>query len=289
MKVELVGWTTYYKGMPDIIEMHKDSADMNALVWNAEKAIKDDIIKNKYKFSGEYHQYGYCGTPVVSVDDGTVGAYTLSFRGWGGFMAECWNDIEHACKYDYMDFYMNGDANVDNFKCCNVQYAFDAKPQSLESIGVNQLIAKRKALDEQIDNCLLKIVKDTYCPEASYIASYKPIGNINDADSKIEVEYVLFAADSHTCVDFNEKCTIPSIWTTPGYDYMHEYYGLAKDDAKKRIEELQDSIEQHEETIEDERIAIDEAQKKIEDLKRQLSELEAKDTNGKVQTSRDRP
>lgn len=105
MEVKLVGWTTGSRKFPDA-DVFVDVAERGRLTYLADKAVKEDIIKNKWKFSGEWHQNGKCGMPVISVD-GCIGQYMLSWRGWGSLMAEAWNDIEQEFKYDYMDFYMN--------------------------------------------------------------------------------------------------------------------------------------------------------------------------------------
>jgi len=71
-----------------------------------ESVIISEIIKNKYKFDGEYHQHGACGAPLIELSNGKSFVYTASWRHWGALMADAWNYIEHTDKYNYMDFYM---------------------------------------------------------------------------------------------------------------------------------------------------------------------------------------
>lgn len=129
MNIELAGWTTYKAGMPDAMKLVSDSTDRAKLSWACERLVTEDIVKNKYKFSGEHHQYGKCGMPVMSVDR-KEGVWICSWRAWGGLMADAWNAIEQICKYDYMDFYMNnGD---DDICCCAEEHAFVDSSDSKE-------------------------------------------------------------------------------------------------------------------------------------------------------------
>ena len=116
MELKFVGWINYYlmykdtdRNIVDINVILKDNnytPENKKHVWFLiEKEIKNQIIKNKYDFSGEHHQYGKCGCPVFELD-GKLGYALYSYRAWGGLMADCWNEIEETIKYDYMDFYM---------------------------------------------------------------------------------------------------------------------------------------------------------------------------------------
>ena len=105
MEIKLVGWTTGSDKTELALAANVNKSDLSHFSYLCEKAIKEDIIKNKWKFSGEWHQNGKCGMPVISVDN-VIGEYMLSWRAWGGLMAECWNEIEQDRKYDYIDFYM---------------------------------------------------------------------------------------------------------------------------------------------------------------------------------------
>ncbi len=105
MEIKLVGWTTGSNNIDLAITAEVNKADLSHFSFLCEKAIKEDIIKNKWKFCGDWHQNGKCGMPVLELN-GKVGTYLTSMRYWGGIMANCWNEIEQTNKYDYMDFYM---------------------------------------------------------------------------------------------------------------------------------------------------------------------------------------
>jgi len=66
---------------------------------DARDIIIDEIIKNKFCFSGNQHQYSMVGAPKI---DGNI--YGYSQRGWGGIMADAWNKIEKTNNYDYCSF-----------------------------------------------------------------------------------------------------------------------------------------------------------------------------------------
>jgi hypothetical protein len=120
MNIEFAGWTTYKVGMPNALKFVSDNIDKAKLSQACERLVAEDIVKNKYKFSGEHHQYGKCGMPVISVD-GQEGVWICSWRSWGELMAAAWNAIEQICKYDYTDFYMNCD--YDDIYCCAEEHA----------------------------------------------------------------------------------------------------------------------------------------------------------------------
>lgn len=65
------------------------------------EAIRESVLENNLRITGEEHQYSGAGVPVF--DDGTVA--TMSFRGWGDIMAAIWSEAEGK-DYNYMDFYM---------------------------------------------------------------------------------------------------------------------------------------------------------------------------------------
>ena len=132
MEVKLVGWTTYKKGMPDALSLDLSAEDRQHLAWACDKLVSEDIIKNKWKFSGEYHQNGKCGMPVMSIDGKEV-VWMCSWREWGGLMADCWNDIEKSYKYDYMDFYMSGFGTgaADDVNACQEEHSIEVKSEDL--------------------------------------------------------------------------------------------------------------------------------------------------------------
>ena len=68
-----------------------------------EQAIVDLIRKKKYKFGGNYHQYGATGCPVM--EDGTV--VMVSMRHWGDIMSRVWggNYCDYAWTHDQGEGY----------------------------------------------------------------------------------------------------------------------------------------------------------------------------------------
>lgn len=64
-------------------------------------AIRDSVLANNSRITGEDHQYSDNGVPLFS--DNTVGLFT--YRAWGDIMAAIWSEEEDK-DYSYMDFYM---------------------------------------------------------------------------------------------------------------------------------------------------------------------------------------
>lgn len=71
-----------------------------------ESFVVAELVRNKIKFDGDYHQYGELGAPVIELDSGDQYVYTTTWRHWGRLTADAWNQIEKSQKYDYIDFYM---------------------------------------------------------------------------------------------------------------------------------------------------------------------------------------
>ena len=71
-----------------------------------DKIVIDEIIKNKYCFCGDYHQYGEHGIPIIQFENKKY-YYLTSMRYWGDIMSTAWNTIEGCDKYNYMDFYVS--------------------------------------------------------------------------------------------------------------------------------------------------------------------------------------
>ena len=94
-KLRIVGWTNFDSQYPSK-PCTKEEMDEIILL------IREEIIKNKYYFSGEEHQYSLTGVPVFS--NGTC--FRASMRCWGYLMSTIYlghNDEELS----YMDFYMS--------------------------------------------------------------------------------------------------------------------------------------------------------------------------------------
>ena len=75
MRFKVIGWTDYED--EDYPEHEGDYAAVDAAVLSA-------LREGGYRFDGTVHQYGSCGTPVLS--DGTRVCYSM--RTWGMVMAE---------------------------------------------------------------------------------------------------------------------------------------------------------------------------------------------------------
>ena len=75
-KLRIVGWTNFDSQYPSK-PCTKEEMDEIILL------IREEIIKNKYYFSGEEHQYSLTGVPVFS--NGTC--FRASMRCWGYLMS----------------------------------------------------------------------------------------------------------------------------------------------------------------------------------------------------------
>ena len=64
------------------------------------EALREEIIKNKIKERGPWHQNDPKGVPMFS--DNTVA--TFSFRAWGDLLAAIWSTEENRDS-NYMEFY----------------------------------------------------------------------------------------------------------------------------------------------------------------------------------------
>ena len=65
------------------------------------EAIRQSVLENNIRITGEQHQYGPNGVPLF--EDNRVAIF--SYRGWGDLMAAIWSDAEDK-DYSYTDFYM---------------------------------------------------------------------------------------------------------------------------------------------------------------------------------------
>ena len=100
-KPKVIGWTLYDKNQVSWESVHKDD-DPSA--WSdVEQAIVDEIRRKKYKFGGNYHQYGKSGCPIM--EDGTT--VMVSMRHWGDIMSRVWggNYCDYAWTHDQGEDY----------------------------------------------------------------------------------------------------------------------------------------------------------------------------------------
>ena len=90
---KIIGWTHYNMNYKPY-----DSGMRSQIDWaNAEQAVVDEIRRKRYKFGGNYHQYGLYGCPVF--EDHTV--FMVSMRHWGSIMARVWGG--DYCSYAWED------------------------------------------------------------------------------------------------------------------------------------------------------------------------------------------
>lgn len=114
-QIEVIDWISYLEA----IEKYKSSIDTmggffdRGMRWNDYviafkanfnfsyvNALRESIIKNNIKITGNEHQYNDNGCPLFS--DYTIA--TFSFRAWGDLLAAIWSTEENK-DYCYMDFY----------------------------------------------------------------------------------------------------------------------------------------------------------------------------------------
>ena len=96
MKYKVIGWTNYDNEKYPCFD---GSDDEYAAAYSA---VVDEIRAKGYRFSGDYHQEGESGCPVLN--DGTL--FILSMRGWGALMSEA-VDPDNSERMAYMDWYMD--------------------------------------------------------------------------------------------------------------------------------------------------------------------------------------
>lgn len=90
---KIIGWTHYNANY----KLYDFDARSQIEWANAEQAVVDEIRRKRYKFGGNYHQYGLYGCPVF--DDHTV--FMVSMRHWGSIMARVWGG--DYCSYAWED------------------------------------------------------------------------------------------------------------------------------------------------------------------------------------------
>lgn len=80
--MKVVKWTNWYD--PEYLGREHDGIYEQSVL----EAIASDLRNHGYKFTGDYHQNGDYGAPVL--DDGTICQYSL--RGWGRVMSLAYSD-----------------------------------------------------------------------------------------------------------------------------------------------------------------------------------------------------
>jgi len=89
------GWFSNGHRWKDYIEDYKEPISLYL------EAIRQSVLENCLRLTGEQHQYSINGIPLF--EDDTVGIFT--FRAWGDLMAAIWSEAENK-NYSYIDFYM---------------------------------------------------------------------------------------------------------------------------------------------------------------------------------------
>ena len=102
MKYRVVGWTYY--------ENNEVLDSGNRIGFAERNAIIDEIRKHKYMFSGWHHQESWDGV-VPILNDGKKRCF--SQRGWGGVMAEAYEEMED---YSYVGFSFHQSVSSDQLK-----------------------------------------------------------------------------------------------------------------------------------------------------------------------------
>lgn len=127
-------------------------------------------------------------------------------------------------------------------------------------------ILKHIEIDLDIKKQLLKIVRATFCPDAEKVMSYDM--HSSSTGMVIDVEYLVVACDSHTCVDFTDKCIMPLKWFDPGFDYLTAYEDDVIQNFKDRIannECTKTSIQEKIDSLNDEIKDLDDENKGFND------------------------
>jgi hypothetical protein len=123
-KLRIVGWTSFESEYPSR-QCTKEEMDEIIIL------IREDIIKNRYYFSGEEHQYSFTGVPVFS--DGTC--FRASMRCWGYLMSTIYLGPNNE-ELSYMDFYMSLGENAVLPKYEDI----DTKPIKLEEESLGLMV-----------------------------------------------------------------------------------------------------------------------------------------------------
>lgn len=124
--LKLVGWTSFDSEYPS---KKCTKEEMDEII----KLIREEIIKHKYYFGGEEHQYALTGAPVFS--DGTC--FRASMRCWGYLMSTIYVG-PNGEELSYMDFYMSLGEKAVLPKC----EAIDVQPMELEEESLGLMVSE---------------------------------------------------------------------------------------------------------------------------------------------------
>lgn len=125
-KLSIVGWTNFDSEYPSR-QCSKEEMDEIIIL------IREEIIRNRYYFGGEEHQYSLTGVPVFS--DGTC--FRASMRCWGYLMSTIYVGPNDEA-LSYMDFYMSLGENAVMPKYETI----DIKPIKLENESLGLMVGE---------------------------------------------------------------------------------------------------------------------------------------------------
>lgn len=83
MKMTITGWTNWFDD-----NRYSELPNTAGTVEDAKAAVAEELRKRGYKFTGDYHQNGEFGVPII---DG-IWLYKCSQRHWGHLMTEAYPD-----------------------------------------------------------------------------------------------------------------------------------------------------------------------------------------------------
>ena len=124
----IVGWTSFDSNYPTRMVTHEELQEQL-------KLIKEEIVNNKYRFSGEEHQNCPTGVPVFS--DGTC--FRASMRSWGMIMSSLNEGTS------YMDFYMTLESGSKLPEFSNI----DVKPCKVKEESSGIIVQQDRDIIEQ--------------------------------------------------------------------------------------------------------------------------------------------
>lgn len=94
--MQITGWTNWFDD-----NRYSELPQTEALDVEVRALIARELRDHDYKFTGDYHQHGDFGVPII---DGAW-LYKCSQRKWGGIMADAYPDkIDNTDGYGYLQW-----------------------------------------------------------------------------------------------------------------------------------------------------------------------------------------
>lgn len=147
-KLRVIGWTKYSPEYKEWYEVHGNDESVESV----ELIVMNEIKKRKFKFGGNYHQYGEFGCPVMS--DGTI--FLSSMRGWGGIMADVWGGDYCCYAWNNVEDLKGGKAPTEADSATPIKYTKeeleerDRKRQEAQKQIQKELAERRKEEEKQL-------------------------------------------------------------------------------------------------------------------------------------------